>query len=98
MIGATVKRDHPQEVWVRNTYDLSETTRKVSFFRKSHVSYCLQHPPPPRYKLYPLLIKAAKAADLRKVTLQYLPNTCKEMYTGYPANEDSDRSESDDSD
>ena len=35
--GAIVKRQHPQEVWVWNTYDLSETPRKVSY-KKSRVT------------------------------------------------------------
>ena len=96
--GAIVKREHPQEVWVRNTYDLSETPRKVFYYKKSRVSYCLQYPPPPQYEHYPLPIKAAKAADLKKLAIQYLPNIAKDMYIDLPVTGESDRSESEDSD
>ena len=66
------KREHPKEVWVRYTYDLSETPRKVTFFKKSRFTFHLQHLPPPLYQHYPLPIKAAKAADLKALATMYL--------------------------
>ena len=60
----------------------------VSFYKKSRDNYCLLHLPPPLYQRYPLSIKAAKAADLRKLTTEYLPNTAKGMHIDLPAVED----------
>ena len=86
--GVIHQQEHPQEVWVRYTYDVSETPCRVSFYKKSCVNYCLLHLPPPLYQRYPLPIKAAKAADLRKLATEYLPNTGKGMYIDLPAVED----------
>ena len=55
--GVIQQREHPQEVWVRYTYDVSEMPRRVSFHKKSRVNYCLLHLPPPLYQRYPLPIK-----------------------------------------
>ena len=98
MDGAIVEREHPQEVWVRYSYDLCESPRKVSFYKKSRISYCLQYPPPQQYEHYPLPIKAAKAADLKKLAIQYLPSTVKDMYMDLPVTEYTDTSSSEDSD
>ena len=95
--GAIEKREHPQQVWVRYTYNPSETPRKVSFYKKSRVNYCLQYPPPPLYEYYPLPIKAAKAADLKKLAVQYLPSSARDMYIDLPVVE-GDICESEDSD
>ena len=93
--GAVERRQHPQEVWARYTYDLSETPRRVSFYKKSNFKVHLQHFPPPLYASYPLGIKAAKAADLKKLAMKYLPDTAKDMYLDLPAIE---LEESEDSD
>ena len=60
----------------------------VSETKKSSVNYRLLHLPSPLYQKYPLPIKAAKAADLRKLRTEYLPNTAKGMYIDLPAVED----------
>lgn len=91
-----VRKERAYEVWVRSTYDPYETPRKVSFYKKSHVKISLQCLPPQLYNRYPLPIKAAKAADLKKLASQYLPNFAKDMYMNLATTECSDTSEDDD--
>lgn len=82
--GAVEERMHPQEVWARYSYDLCETPRRVSFYKKSRVRFYQQYLAPLLYDTYPLPIKAAKAADLRKLAMLYLPVTAQEFYIGLP--------------
>ena len=77
--------EHPQEVWLRYTYHLSETPRKVSFYKKSHFNCYLEHLPPLLYDHYPLPIKPEKAAYLKKLATQYLTSAAKSMYINLPA-------------
>ena len=86
--GDRVEQEHPNEVWVRYTYDPSETPRKVSFYKKSRVNIPLCHLPPQLYQGYPLPIKAAKAADLKKLATQYLPADTRGMYIDLPTVEE----------
>ncbi len=66
---------------------------------RNHVfSYCPQYQSPPRCESYPLPIKVAKAADLMKLAVQYLPSLAKDMYIDLPAVEGSNLSDCEDSD
>jgi hypothetical protein len=85
--GVLEKREHPKEVWVRYTYDVYETPRRVSFFKKSGVTFHLQHVPP-LYENYPLPIKAAKATDLKKLASKYLPTNASSLYIDLPTVEE----------
>ena len=90
-----VQKEHAYEVWVRSTYDPYETPHNVSFYKKSRVKISLQCLPPQLYNQYPLPIKAAKAADLKKLASQYLPNFAKDMYMNLATTDCSDTSEDD---
>lgn len=87
--GAIERTEHPKEVWVRYTYDLSETPRKVTY-KKSRFTFNLQHSPPSLYQSYPLPVKAAKAADLKTLATKYVPSGVRDMYIDLPTVEEVD--------
>ena len=53
---------------------------------RSHIIHFLQFPPPSLYKQYPLPIKPAKARNLKKLALECLPGSTKDMYIDLPSN------------
>ena len=89
--GVLQKKEHKNEVWLRYTHDITEVPRKVSFYKKSGVSFTV-HAPAPLYSKYPLPIKAAKATDLQRLSM-YVPHTLRCMYIGLPTVEDECESE-----
>ena len=83
---------HPREVWVRHSYDVSKTPHCVSYFKQRGSSELIWHPPP-LYQRYPIPIKKAKADDLRKL-LAYIPSEYHSFYANLPSEDiesDSDR-------
>ena len=67
--GQVVQERHSSEVWVRYSYDIAETPRRVNFYKKSNFRLLVESVPPPLYDSYPLPIKAEKAADLKKTSI-----------------------------
>ena len=82
--GNLQQKEHPLEVWIRYSHDLTETPKKVSFLKKSNLQLNLQDLPALLYDTYPLPIKPAKAADLRKLAAEYVPNAAKSIYMDLP--------------
>ena len=78
--------EHPTEVWVRHGYNPSESPRCVSFFKKKGVQ-ASEEMPPPLYPYYPIPIKEAKCADLRKLVSRYVPERHQEFYQEMVAEE-----------
>ena len=74
MVNRCMKEEkHPHEVWIRYTHDISEKPKKVSFQKLSNVRYT-QLLPQQLYDSNPLSIKAAKAADLKKLANDFCPS------------------------
>ena len=78
------EKEHISEVWVRYTHDISEKPRKISFQKRSNVHFNLWHLPSSLYTSKPLPVKSAKASDLRKLAMDYIPSTAKSMYMNIP--------------
>lgn len=92
--GKLLALDHPKDVWVRYTYDVKENPRSVSFFKKRNC-HELDTPPPLRYDSYPIPIKRAKAADLKKLVYEYVPKQYRAFYAEMPTVESGDDSDED---
>ena len=73
-----MKKKHPDEVWVRYSYDPHEMPQKVCY-TKNNFDY-VQHSPDRLYKSAPIPIKKAKAADLKKLANDYVPRGVRDMY------------------
>ncbi len=86
--GTLQEKEHPQEVWIRYSHDPLEKPQKVSYKKKSNVHYTPLFPK----QLYnnPLPIKRAKAADLKKLAIDYLPESVKSLYMNLPTLESDD--------
>ena len=64
IVSATLKLfDHPREVWVRHSYDVSVTPQCVSYFKQRGVQHGIDMEPPSLYQQYPIPIKKAKADE-----------------------------------
>lgn len=81
--GKLAVLEHPTEVWVRHGYDPSESPRCVSFFKKKGVQVS-EEMPSPLYPHYPIPIKEAKAADIRKLVSCYVPKEHQGFYQEIP--------------
>ena len=64
------------------------------FHARSQKVSCEQYLPQ-LYERYPLPIKAAKAADLKKLASQYVPASARDMYIDLPTVEDLDEYDGD---
>ena len=73
MVSDTPKLlDHPREVWVRHSYDVSETPQRASYFKRRGVQHGIDIELSALYQQYPIPIRKAKADDLGKL-LAYIP-------------------------
>lgn len=92
--GRLVVIDHPNNVWVRNTYNVKEIPRCVSYFKKRNciIPDCS---PPPLYPQYPIPIKIEKAQDLKKLVNDYVPMNYQNFYAEMPTIESGDSSDED---
>ena len=81
-----VKKKHPDEVWVRYSYDPHEMPQKVCYM-KNNFDY-VQHSPDRLYKSAPIPIKKAKAADLKRLANDYVPRDVRNMYLNLPTTAD----------
>ena len=92
--GKLVVLEHPNEVWVRHTYDVLETPQSVSFMKKRGIKDGLDCLPPPLYDRFPIPIKKAKADDVRILLTKYIPASHQDFYSELPVvdadGEDSD--------
>ena len=77
--GILQEKNHPQEVWIRYTHDPFEKPQKVLFQKKSNVHFTPLFPAQ-LYDSNPVPIKPAKAADLKKLAKDYLPESVKSFY------------------
>ena len=93
--GKLVMFEHPNEAWVRHTYDVSETPRCVSFRKRRGVQEGIDSPPPLLYDHYPIRIKRAKADDLRTLVSKYVPEAYQDFYSELPATDDTSDSDPD---
>ena len=82
--GKLIVLEHPNEVWVRHTYDANEAPQHVSYFKKRGVQRGFDGPPPPLYDNYPIAIKKAKADDLKKLVTHYVPVEYQGFYSELP--------------
>ena len=91
--GKLVVLEHPNEVWVRHTYDVLETPQSVSFMKRG-IKGGLDCLPPPLYDRFPIPIKKAKADDVRILVTKYIPASHQDFYSELPVvdadGEDSD--------
>lgn len=82
--GKIVMLEHPEEVWVRHTYNVEETPQCVSFKKKRGIQSGINRLPPPLYDQFPIPIKKAKAEDVRMLVSKYVPNAHQEFYCELP--------------
>lgn len=85
--GQPVSFEHPSEVWVRHTYDVTETPQRVSYYKKRGTQGGMDSNPPPLYQCYPLPLKKAKVDDLRKLVSSYVPAEHQEFFAELPYDE-----------
>lgn len=90
--GETKLCEHPQEVWVRHSYEISEMPQRVSYFKKRGKQDGIDAMPPFLYTQNPIPIKKAKADDLLKL-LEYIPAKHHSFYTNLPALDDESENE-----
>jgi hypothetical protein len=79
------QKEHPTEVWLRYSYDPAEHPIEVSYLKKSNLQLNLCNLPPLLYSDYPLPTKPAKASDLKKLAIEYLPTCAKNICIDLPA-------------
>ena len=89
-----VECTHLNEVWVRHTYNISEEPQRVSYSKKrgmkeTVIPRCL-------YQQYPLPIKKAKADDVKRLAVKYLPAQHQQFYANIPSTTADDDSDEDD--
>ena len=82
--GKQVELEHPNELWIRHTYNVNEAPQQVSYFKKRGVHLGIDGPPPPLYEYYPIPIKKAKADDLKKLVADYIPGDYQSFYSELP--------------
>ena len=92
--GKLVTIEHPRDVWVRYTYNVSENPRCVCYYKKRNQTE-VETPPPDLYTVYPIPIKRAKAEDVQKLVHEYVPAEHRHFYANMQAIE-SDESTDDD--
>lgn len=92
--GRVVMVDHPKEVWVRHMYSITETPKRVSYFKKRGVLSGMDIKPPPLYQQYPIPVKKPKADDLRKLVTNFVPSKYQHFYVELPT-DGSDSSDTD---
>ena len=88
--GKSVLFEHPKEVWVRHSYNVSETPQCVSYFKKRGMQFGIDMMPPPLYQQYPIPINKAKADDLRKLVASFVPTEYQEFFIELPTENKSD--------
>ena len=81
----TAMVDHPMEVWVRHTYDVMETPKRVSYYKKRG-RQSMDTKPPQLYEQYPIPLKKPKADDLHKLVAKFVPSEYQEFYVELPTN------------
>ena len=93
--GKLVMFEHPQDVWIRHTYDVSEVPQCVSFRKRRGIQKGIDSPPP-LYDRYPIpIIKRAKADDLWNLVSKYVPTAYQGFYSELPTAEDASDSDTD---
>ena len=93
--GKLVVYEHPNDIWIRHTHDVSEIPQCVSFRKRRGVQKGIDLPPPPLYNCYPIPIKRAKADDLRNLVSKYVPTVYLDFYSELPATDDTSDSDAD---
>ena len=83
--GKVTMVDHPMEVWVRHTYDVMETPKRVSYYKKRG-GQSIDTKPPQLYEQYPIPLKKPKADDLHKLVANFVPSEYQEFYVELPTN------------
>ena len=86
--GDLVQLEHPQEVWVRHTYDVKENPQTVSYVKKRGAEFNTELLPPTLYHQYPLPINSAKAKDVQELADKYVPRPYWIFYTNLPVTDD----------
>ena len=70
--GKLSSLEHPNEVWVRHTYNANEVPQRVTYSKKRGMKHGIGNMPPSLYECYPIPIKGAKAVDLKKLVANYV--------------------------
>ena len=78
--------DHPKEVWVRHTYNVMETPKRVSYFKKRGVQCGVDMKLLPLYQQYPIPLKKPKADDLRNLVSSFVLSEYQDFYAELPTN------------
>ena len=86
--GQIHQTQHPLEVWVRYSHNISEKPQKILYQKKSCIRLNLTHQPDPLYDSYPLPIKYAKACDVQKLAREYVPENARSIYMNLRTLED----------
>lgn len=80
--------NHPQEVWVRHSYDVHDEPQKVVYVKKRGAKFNTELIPPVLYHQFPLPINKAKASDLQELANKYIPKPHQSFYNNLPATDD----------
>lgn len=91
--GKLSSLEHPNEVWVRHTYNANEVPQRVTYSKKRGMKHGIGNMPPPLYECYSIPIKGAKAVDLKKLVANYVPREYQSFYSELPTLNDTDSSD-----